>query len=243
MMILTFRNFYISPLKEFNKNIGEDMKSVVLLSGGMDSTTLLYDVCSKRERENVSAVSFNYGQKHVLELECAQKTCRKLGISHKIIDISFFSDIAPSALTSKDKNIPLGNYQEESMKQTVVPNRNMVLLSIAGSYAIGISAKELYYGAHNGDHAIYPDCRSEFVEEMRKVFCLCDWDKLYLQVPYININKIDILKIGTKLKVDYSLTKTCYQSGPLACGKCGSCVERLEAFKLNDLVDPVRYEE
>lgn len=218
------------------------MISVVLLSGGLDSTTLLYDVISKHGTGDVFAVSFDYGQRHIRELECAKATCQKLDISHKIINLQCLGEVAPSALTRQDQEVPLGHYEDENMKQTVVPNRNMVLLSLAGAYAIGIKAKNLFYGAHAGDHEIYPDCRKEFVEAMQNSFNLCDWSPLNLEAPYIGIDKGDILKIGLGLKVDYNLTRTCYQSTELACGKCGSCNERLAAFKKNEIKDPVKYQ-
>lgn len=214
-------------------------KVVLLLSGGMDSTTLLYDLLN--EGKEVHCISFNYGQKHSIELECAQKTCNKLGVTHKIVELDCLGDLAPSALTRSSQEIPLGDYREENMKQTVVPNRNMVLLSLCASYCIGLGIGKLYYGAHAGDHAIYPDCRPTFVRKMQSVLKICDWKPVDLIVPYLKLKKQNILSRGLKLNVDYSLTRTCYQSSELACGKCGSCSERLEAFAYNKEVDPIKY--
>lgn len=215
-------------------------KAVVILSGGMDSTTLLYEVIENNFE--VYALSFNYNQKHKKELIQAKKTCKKLNIPHKIMDLSVLNDLAPSSLTRDDWEVPEGHYADENMKETVVPNRNMVMISLATSYAIGIDAEFLFYGAHSGDHDIYPDCRSEFVEKLKEAISVCDWSDIELQAPYLDFDKGDIAKIGKDLGVDYSLTWTCYKGKEKACGKCGACVERLEAFKFADLPDPIPYE-
>ena len=215
-------------------------KAVVILSGGMDSTTLLYDVIM--QEYNVFALSFNYNQKHKKELECAKQTCKHLGVPHKVMDLSVLNELAPSSLTRDDWDIPEGHYADENMKETVVPNRNMVMLSLATSYAIGIKAKKLFYGAHSGDHDIYPDCRREFVEQLSQVIKICDWSEIELQAPYLAIDKGDIVIKGKELYVDYSMTWTCYKGKGKACGKCGSCVERLEAFEKAGFSDPVEYE-
>lgn len=215
-------------------------KVVVVLSGGLDSTTLLYDIIN--QGFDVNAISFHYNQKHKIELSYAMKTTSLLGVVHKVLDLHILNEIAPSSLTRMNQKVPKGHYADESMKKTVVPNRNMVLLSLATSYAIGVNAKSIYYGAHSGDHAIYPDCRPEFIQRMQSVIKLCDWSLINLYAPYQDLDKGDIIKIGKKLNVDYSLTWTCYDpQGSLACGKCGSCTERLEAFKKADLIDPIKY--
>jgi len=216
-------------------------KAVIILSGGMDSTTMLYDVIDKGYEP--FAISFDYGQKHKKELEYAMATCKVLGVHHKIVDLSVLNQVAPSALTRKDIEVPEGHYEDDNMKQTVVPNRNMVLISLATSYTIGIKAKALFYGAHAGDHAIYPDCRKEFAEALRDVISICDWHKVELQFPYIDIDKGDIALRGKELNVNYALTWTCYKGKEKACGKCGSCQERLEAFQKAGLTDPIEYEE
>jgi len=215
-------------------------KAVVVLSGGVDSTTLLYDIVY--QGYETYPISFNYGQKHKKELECAKATCNKLGLEHKIINLNVLNQVAPSALTREDWEVPEGHYANENMKQTVVPNRNMVLLSLATSYAISIGADKLYYGAHSGDHEIYPDCREDFVNAMKKAIELCDWALIKLEAPYVNIDKGDIVCLGRDLGVDYSLTWTCYKGEDKACGKCGSCTERLEAFEKAGIKDPIKYE-
>lgn len=218
-------------------------KTVVLLSGGMDSTTLLYYMRSLGRE--VYAISFYYGQKHEKESKCALYTCQKLemGLRFNWFDISILGIIAPSALTRETIEIPEGHYEAESMKLTVVPNRNMTFLALATAYAIGIGAKEVAYAAHSGDHAIYPDCRPPFIQAMREAILLCDDSNLSLTTPFEGLRKEDILKIGLNLGVDYSLTWSCYKGGDRACGKCGTCIERLEAFDRVGVKDPLEYEE
>ncbi len=157
-------------------------KAVLILSGGMDSTTLLYDLIS--QKYEVHAITFNYHQKHSNEIACAEKICKKLGIPHKIVDISVLNELAPSCLTRDQWDVPEGNYADDNMKQTVVPNRNMVFLSLAASYAIGIGANHLFYAAHAGDHTIYPDYRPAFISAMGTAFHLCDWNDVVLEAPY-----------------------------------------------------------
>jgi len=216
-------------------------KAVVILSGGMDSTTLLYDIVDSGAE--VYAVSFDYGQKHIRELFCAKKTCKILNVPHRIINLKILNDIAPSALTRKDVDVPEGDYKDDNMKQTVVPNRNMVMLSLATVFAISIKATKLYYGAHSGDHTIYPDCRPEFVEVMKTAIELADWNKVELDVPYLFIHKGEIVHRGIKLNVDFKNTWTCYKGKEKACGMCGACRERLEAFYYAGIKDPIEYEE
>ena len=215
-------------------------KAVLILSGGLDSTTLLYDL--QDQNYEVHAITFDYNQKHSNEIACAKKICKKLKVPHKIVDLSILNDLAPSCLTRDQWDVPEGNYAEDSMKQTVVPNRNMVFLSLAASYAIGIGANHLFYAAHSGDHTIYPDCRPAFVSAMGTAFHLCDWNDVVLQVPYLYWSKGDIVKRGLSLNVDYFMTWTCYKGGKISCGKCGSCDERLAAFKEAGAADPIKYQ-
>lgn len=215
-------------------------KVVLILSGGMDSTTLLYDLIE--QGYEVYAISFDYRQKHRKELQMAIQTCHKLGIHHRIVDLGILNELAPSALTRDDWEVPEGMYDDENMKQTVVPNRNMILISLATAYTINLKATKLFYGAHAGDHEIYPDCRKEFVDVMYCAISLCDWTKVELQAPYLNIDKGDIAIKGKELGVDYSLTWTCYKGREKACGKCGACTERLEAFEKAGMKDPIEYE-
>ena len=217
-------------------------KVVVIYSGGMDSYTVLHKAI--QQGLTPYALTFDYGQRHVKEIEVARSVCQELGINHKIIDISAINElIGGSSLTDKSIDVALGHYQEETMKSTVVPNRNMILLSLAIGYAVSIGAEQVYYGAHSGDHAIYPDCRPEFVEKMNEVAAIANYEKTEIVSPYLNSDKIGILKDGLAMGLDYSKTWTCYNGREKACGKCGSCVERLEAFAENGVTDPLPYED
>ncbi|MFL1456815.1 7-cyano-7-deazaguanine synthase QueC [Marinobacter sp. GN3S48] len=214
---------------------------VVIYSGGMDSFTLLH--LARARGYQVHALSFDYGQRHVRELECAGKVCNDAGIPHKIIDIRALGAVmAGSALTS-DVNVPEGHYEEDSMKATVVPNRNMILLSLATGYAVTAGASAVWYGAHGGDHAIYPDCRPAFVEKMDAVCRVANYESVGIEAPFMAMDKSEILAEGLKLGLDYSQSWTCYNGRDKACGRCGSCVERLEAFAAHGLVDPLPYED
>jgi len=213
------------------------MKALLILSGGVDSTTLLYDLLN--QGYEVEALTFDYQQKHRKEIECARKTCIKLEINHKILDLKILNDTAPSSITRTDWKVPEGHYTEESMKQTVVPNRNMVFLSLAAARAIGRGIPHLFYAAHSGDHAIYPDCRPVFVNAMETALHLCDWHDLTLHAPYLHLSKADIVKIGINLGVDYADTWTCYRGEDRPCGKCGACTEGKEAFAEAGILDPL----
>jgi 7-cyano-7-deazaguanine synthase len=215
-------------------------KVVVIISGGMDSTTLLYDVAS--QGHSIYALSFDYKQRHSQELEHAKYHCGRLCIDHKVLPLDVLNEVAASCLT-RATPVPEGNYDEASMKATVVPNRNMVMLALATAYAITLKAEAVYYGAHSGDHTIYPDCRPEFIKSMDNTMKLCDWNRIELRVPYMRMTKSDILRIGKELKVDYSHTWTCYKGELTSCGKCGSCRERLEAFEIAGMDDPLTYQE
>jgi len=215
-------------------------KAVILLSGGIDSTTLLYDLVSQGYK--VFPISFYYGQKHDIEVANALATCTKLKLSCEVIKLEALRAVAPSALTRSDREVPNGHYTDEVMKKTVVPNRNMVLISLATSYAIGIGAAAVFYAAHGGDHAIYPDCRPEFLIALNKAIKLCDYERICLEAPYMYWRKADIVKRGIELGVDYSLTWSCYKGRHYPCGTCGTCVERLEAFELAGIKDPLEYQ-
>ncbi|KPP96855.1 7-cyano-7-deazaguanine synthase QueC [Marinobacter sp. HL-58] len=213
---------------------------VVIYSGGMDSFTLLHLARARGYR--VHALSFDYGQRHVRELDCAQRVCAELAIPHKVIDIRALAGVMAGSALTDDVAVPEGHYEEESMKATVVPNRNMILLSLATGYAVTAGAGAVWYGAHGGDHAIYPDCRPEFVEKMDAVCRVANYEPVGIEAPFMSYDKSDILAEGVKLGLDYSKTWTCYNGREKACGRCGSCVERLEAFAANGLTDPLPYE-
>ncbi|MGY5449723.1 7-cyano-7-deazaguanine synthase QueC [Agarivorans sp. MS3-6] len=215
-------------------------KAVVIYSGGMDSFTVLHKTLEQGLQP--FALSFNYGQRHIKELDYAKKVCNDLSLEHKIVDISSINQLLAGSSLTSDLDIPEGDYQEESMKSTVVPNRNMILLSLAIAYAVSIGAKKVFYGAHSGDHAIYPDCRPEFVNKMNDVSLVANYDPVEVISPYLLQSKIEILQDGLRMNLDYAQTWTCYNGREQACGKCGACQERLEAFQLNGLNDPLSYE-
>lgn len=215
-------------------------RAVVIYSGGMDSFTVLHKALA--EGYDVHALSFNYGQRHSKELDAARTVCERLGISHKIVDIrAIHGLIDNSSLTNTDQPLPTGDYAPENMTSTVVPNRNMILLSMAIGYAVNIEATHCFYGAHGADHAIYPDCRPAFVDGMREVARIANYTPVELHVPYLHLDKADILRDGLALGLDYADTWTCYLGEAEACGVCGSCRERLRAFAENGLQDPVPY--
>ncbi|WAJ68989.1 7-cyano-7-deazaguanine synthase QueC [Catenovulum adriaticum] len=215
-------------------------KAVVIYSGGMDSFTVLNQAIA--EGYQVYPLSFNYGQRHLKELDFAKAVCDELSVNHKVVDISAINTLLAGSSLTDDIEIPEGHYEEDSMKSTVVPNRNMILLSLAVGYAVSIGAKKVFYGAHSGDHAIYPDCRPEFVEKMKAVCAIADYQPVDIETPFLNNSKIEILAHGLKMGLDYAKSWTCYNGREKACGQCGACQERLEAFEQNGLTDPLAYE-
>lgn len=215
-------------------------KVIVVLSGGMDSTTLLYRMFN--EYSEVEALSFNYGQRHKKELEYAAKSCAKLGIPHKIVDVTVINELVQGSSLTSDIDVPEGHYEEENMKATVVPNRNMILASMAIGYAVSKGFGAVALGVHSGDHAIYPDCRPLFVDALRVMARIANYEEIEILAPYLDTDKGGILRDGIELGVDYSLSWTCYKGGEKACGKCGSCQERLAGFKENGIEDPLEYD-
>lgn len=214
------------------------MKVVLILSGGMDSTTLCYDLI--QQKHEVYCLSFNYGQKHVRELRAAMITTAKLSLPHEVVDLSEqLNPLLASALTRKDVEVPFGHYADDNMKATVVPNRNMIMLAIAAGYAISVGAEAVAYAAHAGDHTIYPDCRPEFREALQGVLNLCHFTPIELHTPYMELTKSDVCLIGDILGVPYGDTWTCYVGGEHPCGKCGACVERAESFAYVGAADPL----
>ncbi len=215
-------------------------KVVVIYSGGMDSFTVLNRAL--HDGKEVYALTFDYGQRHVKEIEYASTVCKSLDVNHKVIDISAINQILAGSSLTDDIDIPEGHYEAESMKSTVVPNRNMILLSLAVGYAVSVGASQVYYGAHSGDHAIYPDCRPEFVMKMNDVCKIANYESVEIFSPYLKETKSDILTDGLKMGLKYDNTWTCYNGREKACGQCGACQERLEAFKDNNVTDPLNYE-
>ena len=216
------------------------MKTVLVFSGGMDSTVLLFQLLS--EGYEVAKLSVNYGQKHAKELDRAAAISHSLGLLHETADLTGITGLfGRSSLTDGNVEVPLGHYEEDNMKSTVVPNRNMILLSLATAWAASIKAESISYAAHSGDHAIYPDCREEFAEAMDKAIRLADWQKIFLNRPFVNFTTADIVLRGNELKVPFEKTWSCYDGGELHCGRCGTCIERREAFHLAGIEDSTIY--
>jgi 7-cyano-7-deazaguanine synthase len=215
---------------------------VCIYSGGMDSFTLVNQ--THQEGQLFSCLSFNYGQRHSKELVYARQECERLAVPHYIVDLTTLAPhLAASALMAESvDNIPQGHYAEESMKQTVVPNRNMIMLSIAIAHAVTNKLAEVRFGAHAGDHTIYPDCREEFVTAMDQLAQTANWHPVRITAPFQHTDKAGILGVGFALGLDYRNSWTCYEGRTLACGKCGSCQERLEAFRFQGRPDPLEYE-
>jgi len=213
--------------------------SVIIYSGGLDSTTLLYE-----ERKRVAlAVTFDYGSNHaVREIACARHHCALLGIEHLVIELGFMSRYFQSSLLSGADAIPSGNYDEENMKSTVVPFRNGIMLSIACGLAESRGLKRVLIANHGGDHAIYPDCRPGFIDAMDAAMRAGTYVNVAIAAPYTNLTKSDLVKRGAKLGIDYSQTYSCYRGGEQHCGTCGTCTERQEAFREAGIPDPTAYE-
>jgi 7-cyano-7-deazaguanine synthase len=215
--------------------------TIAIVSGGLDSTVLAYWVHQGKKRSLTGIVSVDYGQSHRRELSFATLTAQRLGVRHHLLDLSSLKPHIGSSSLTGGGPIPHGHYAAESMRSTVVPNRNMVLLSLAVSVAIANGAKSVVYGAHNGDHDVYPDCRKIFVDALQATVALCDYDPPLLEAPFVDKSKADIVRLGNELGVPFGETQTCYEGGVKACGRCGTCVERLEAFALAGIEDPLEY--
>ena len=221
------------------------MKAVAIMSGGMDSVTLAYYL--KQKYEDLHLVSFDYGQRHKKELECAVIQADILKAKHEIIDISGIRPLLKGSALTDAIDVPEGHYEEESMSQTVVPNRNAIMLSIAWGLACSTRADVLACGVHSGDHHIYPDCRPYFIQNLNESLRIGTMDhrkeNLQLIAPFINHDKTWIAAKGKELGVPYQYTWTCYKGLEKHCGKCGACVERKEAFRDSGGNDPTIYEE
>ena len=213
--------------------------TLLVLSGGLDSTTMLYDFA-----DNIAlAVTFHYGSNHnEREAECARYHCNKLGIQHIEINLAFMGDYFKSSLLEGADAIPDGNYDEDNMKSTVVPFRNGIMLSIAAGLAESRGLKKVMLANHSGDHTIYPDCRPEFVKAMSEAINSGTYIGVELVAPYTMITKADIVKRGSELGIDYTKTYSCYKGGEHHCGLCGTCRERQEAFMLAGVEDKTIYD-
>lgn len=219
--------------------------TVAVVSGGMDSTTLAYLAA---EEGPVVLVTFDYGQRHRVELSYAHRTAQALQAEHIIVPMNWLAPMiaGDSALVTPSVEVPDGHYAEDSMRATVVPNRNAIMLNMAAGIAIARGAQRIATGVHAGDHFIYPDCRPEFIDAVNAQlavgmngFLPDDWTGVW--APFVNIGKHDIATIGEDIGVPWDETWSCYKGGDVHCGACGTCFERREAFTLASIVDPTEY--
>lgn len=217
------------------------MKTVVICSGGLDSVTLAYKVAA--ENELISLISFDYGQRHKKEITFAETCAQNLGVKHLVIDISHIGALLSGSALTDEIDVPEGHYAEETMKVTVVPNRNAIMLAIAYGISSARGADTVAAAVHGGDHFIYPDCRPAFIDAFQTMqnYALADLTKIELYTPFLNVAKADIVSTGDKLAVPFASTWSCYKGGELHCGRCGTCVERLEAFAVAGVADPTEY--
>lgn len=214
--------------------------SAIVVSGGMDSITLLYD-----KREDIAlAITFDYGSNHAArEIACAKLHTERLGIPHIIIPLAFVKDYFKSSLLEGADAIPEGHYADENMKSTVVPFRNGIMLAIACGIAESHGLHKVMIANHAGDHAIYPDCRAGFIDAMSEAMRQGTYEGVTIEAPYTGITKGDIAVIGKGLGLDYSETWSCYKGGEHHCGKCGTCVERKEALAYAGIDDHTIYDD
>ena len=212
--------------------------SLIIVSGGMDSITLIYD----RKDSIALALSFDYGSNHnSREIPYAQLHCQRLGIRHIVIPLDFMHQYFTSSLLEGAEAIPDGHYADENMKSTVVPFRNGIMLSVAIGIAESNGLKKVLIANHGGDHAIYPDCRPDFISAINKAAMSGTYLNVEVDAPYTNISKTDIARRGLALGIDYSETWSCYKGGAVHCGTCGTCVERKEALHDAGIDDKTEY--
>lgn len=214
--------------------------SVILLSGGLDSATAFLELVS--QNYEVYALSLHYGQRHSKELEYARKIAKGSAKEHRVVDLSALKPLIDKSSQTGELDVPEGHYTDDSMKQTVVPNRNMIMLSIAIGWAVNLKADSVTYAAHSGDHTIYPDCRPEFASAMDDVASICDWHPVRVYRPFIRMTKTQIVQRAAELGLDFENTWSCYKGLTKHCGICGTCTERREAFAQSGVSDPTLYE-
>lgn len=217
-------------------------KAVVLLSGGLDSTTLFYRLAE--EGYYLHALSVDYGQRHRKEMQFARRTAERLGASYDVIDLTSVTHLlTSSALTNRSVHVPEGHYESHSMKLTVVPNRNAMMLTAAFAVAQSIGARAVAVAVHSGDHAIYPDCRAEFIERFQNMQDASLGEHIELLAPYLSVDKVAIAREAGRLDVPLSDTWSCYNGQEHHCGRCGTCVERASAIAGAGIADPTAYQD
>jgi 7-cyano-7-deazaguanine synthase len=219
------------------------MKAIVICSGGLDSVTLAHKIA--HEAEVARLISFDYGQRHKKELSYAARCAEHLGVGHDIVDITNIGSFLTGSALTDDVSVPDGHYAEETMRATVVPNRNAIMLAIAFGAAAAQNCDAVATAVHGGDHFIYPDCRPGFINAFNtmQAHALEGYANVSLYAPFLNISKGGIVTEGTKVNVPFGDTWSCYKGGGIHCGRCGTCVERREAFHLAGVNDPTEYED
>lgn len=214
--------------------------SLMVLSGGMDSVTMLHEYASSIDM----AVSFNYGSNHnAREIECARMHCRQLDIPLTVIDLSFISEYFHSSLLEGADAVPDGEYDFDNMKSTVVPFRNGIMLAAAAGIAESNGLTRVMIANHAGDHALYPDCREGFIKAMSRAISEGTYENIMLYAPYTLLTKAQIAERGKRLGIDYATTYSCYKGGKFHCGVCGTCRERREALRQAGINDTTVYAE
>jgi 7-cyano-7-deazaguanine synthase len=219
------------------------VKTLVICSGGLDSVTLAHKVAA--EQTLTRLVSFDYGQRHRKELDSARACATRLRVPHDIVDISSVGCLLTGSALTSSAPVPEGHYAEDSMRITVVPNHNAIMLAIAFGIAAAEQAEVVAAAVHGGDHFIYPDCRLDFIEALETMqrHALEGLASIALYTPFVRLSKADIVREGARLGVPFADTWSCYQGGEHHCGRCGTCVERREAFHLAGIEDPTLYED
>lgn len=216
------------------------MRTILLYSGGLDSTVLLKHLLKRGDE--VKCLSVDYGQRHARELWAAATICKRLAVEHHVADLKSLKPIlAGSSQTDSSVPVPHGHYAEESMKLTVVPNRNMILLSCAVAWAVSLKFESVAYAAHAEDRAIYPDCREEFVAALQEAVLLADLHLVRLNRPFVTKTKAQIVELGKSIDAPMEQSWSCFECATIHCGLCGACTQRIEAFRDSGVQDATKY--
>ena len=214
------------------------LKTVVIHSGGLDSTTLLYHL--RAEGHEVKALTIDYSQRHAKEIECAQWLCTEIGVEHRLVELpGLVSILGDNALTNANIEVPTGEYRDATIQVTTVPNRNMIMLSVAIGWAASMGFNGVAFGAHAGDQTTYPDCKPPFADAMDAAARVCDWHPVSVYSPFIDWHKGQIVARGLELGVPFDKTWSCYTGRERQCGQCCTCVDRIEAFRYTGTEDPL----
>jgi 7-cyano-7-deazaguanine synthase len=216
-------------------------KCVVVYSGGLDSTTLLYHL--RAEGHTLKALSVDYGQRHREPEQAAARTiCARLGVEQRTVDLTSLAGfLGRNSLSDPSVPVPAGEYAADTMRVTTVPNRNMILLSVALAWAASLRFDAVACGAHGGEYTPYPDCRPPFAEAMDRAAQVCDWEPLRVLAPFVTWDKAAVVRRGAELGVPFELTWSCYHGGATHCGRCGTCLDRRRAFDRAGVPDPTAY--